>query len=152
MNYWLMKSEPDVFGIDDLNQRPNKTEPWEGVRNYQARNILRDQMKTGDLAFFYHSSCKTPGIVGIVKVVKPGYVDSSAFDPNQPYYDPQSRLDKPRWYRVDVKFVKKFKRTIPLNELRENLLLNGMQLLKKGNRLSIMPISSFEWQTICTME
>lgn len=152
MNYWIMKSEPDVFSIDDLKQRPNQTESWDGVRNYQARNMLRDLMKPGDAAFFYHSSCKIPGIVGVMNIVKGGYVDDSAFDPAQPYYDPNSTPDKPRWYKVDVKFVKKFKRTIALNELKDHALLQNMQLLKKGNRLSIMPVTAIEWQTIYNME
>lgn len=152
MSYWLMKSEPDVFGIDDLNQRPNKTEPWDGVRNYQVRNMLRDQMQLNDLAFFYHSSCETPGIAGIIKIVKTGYVDDSAFDPTDHHYDPKSSLDNPRWYKVDVKFVQKFKHVIALSELRKNPLLENMQLLKKGNRLSIMPVTTMEWQTICEME
>src|SRR5690606_38003106 len=114
MNYWLMKSEPDVFSIDDLKKRPKQTEPWDGVRNYQARNMLRDEMKKGDLAFFYHSSCETPGIVGIMEIAKEGYPDPTAFKPNHRYYDPKSNPDKPTWYLVDVKFKRKLKRTIPL--------------------------------------
>ncbi len=152
MNYWLMKSEPDTFSIDDLQQRPDKTEIWDGVRNYQVRNMLRDAMKAGDLAFFYHSSCKVPGIVGVMKIVKPGYIDNSAFDPTSKYYDPKNKQKNPSWYCVDVKFVKKLKRTISLNELKTNPALNQMQLLKKGNRLSIMPINSIEWQIILDME
>lgn len=152
MDYWLMKSEPDVFSIDDLILRPNKIEPWDGVRNYQARNMLRDQMQLNDLAFFYHSSCDTPGIAGIMKIVKTGYVDISAFDPNDAHYDPKSRMDNPRWYQVDVKFMKKFKRILTLSELRNHPLLANMQLLRKGNRLSIMPVTAIEWQSICNME
>lgn len=148
MNYWLMKSEPDTFSIDDLQHRPTQIEAWDGVRNYQVRNMLRDQMKLGDLAFFYHSSCKVPGIVGIMKVVKEGYVDTSAFDASSPYYDPKSKPSHPTWYRVDVKFVKKFKNIITLSELRNNAALRHMQLLKQGNRLSITSVSPLEWQTI----
>ncbi len=106
MGYWLMKSEPDVFGIDHLKKRPKRTEPWDGVRNYQARNMLRDQMREGDLAFFYHSNCEEPGIVGIMEVVREGYPDASQFDPDAKYYDPASDPAKPRWYRVDVRYVR----------------------------------------------
>ncbi|OGT65341.1 MAG: EVE domain-containing protein, partial [Gammaproteobacteria bacterium RIFCSPLOWO2_02_47_7] len=104
MNYWLMKSEPDVFSIDDLKNRPKQTEPWDGVRNYQARNMLRDDMKKDDLALFYHSSCEVPGIVGIMEIVKEGYPDPTAFIPKHKYYDPKSKPEKPTWYLVDVKF------------------------------------------------
>jgi len=152
MNYWLMKSEPDVFGIEHLKACPNKTDGWDGVRNYQARNMMRDQMQKGDLAFIYHSNCKVPGVVGIMKVVKEGYVDDTAFNPKLKYYDPKSSPDNPRWYKVDVKYQKTFKRTISLAELRENPLLKDMALLRKGNRLSIMPVSSDEWQAILDME
>ena len=118
MAYWLMKSEPSEFGIDDLARRPKRTEPWDGVRNYQARNMMRDEMKKGDLAFFYHSACAEPGIVGIMKVVREGYPDPTAFDPEDKHYDPKSDPDNPRWYLVDVGFVRKFKRTVSLSELR----------------------------------
>jgi predicted RNA-binding protein with PUA-like domain len=148
MQYWLLKSEPDVFSIDDLSHLPNQISCWEGVRNYQARNMLRDQMKKADLAFFYHSSCKVPGIVGIVKIIKEGYPDYTAFDPESRYFDPQSHPNKPRWYRVDVQLVRKLQHTITLAELRTCQLLNGMQLLKKGNRLSVMPITPHQWQVI----
>ena len=111
---WLMKSEPDVFGIDDLLQRPGKTEPWDGVRNYQARNMMRDEMEKGDLVFFYHSNCDAPGIVGIMTVAREGYPDPTAFDPDTKYFDPKSDPDKPRWYMVDVKYKRKLKRTITL--------------------------------------
>jgi predicted RNA-binding protein with PUA-like domain len=151
MNYWLMKSEPDVFGIEHLKACPDKTDGWDGVRNYQARNMMRDQMKKGDLVFFYHSNCKVPGIVGIMKIAKESYVDDTAFDPKQKYYDPKSSPENPRWFRVDVTYQKTFKRTIPLSELRENPLLENMALLRKGNRLSIMPVSADEWQAILDM-
>jgi len=151
MNYWLMKSEPDVFGIEHLKACPDKTDGWDGVRNYQARNMMRDQMKKGDLVFFYHSNCKVPGIVGIMKIAKERYVDDTAFDPKQKYYDPKISPENPRWFRVDVTYQKTFKRTIPLSELRENPLLENMALLRKGNRLSIMPVSADEWQAILDM-
>lgn len=148
MNYWLMKSEPESFNIDDLRQRPDKTEAWDGVRNYQARNMMRDGMKIGDLAFFYHSNCKTPGIAGIVKVVSESYPDPTAFNPKSKYYDPTSTPDKPRWYLVDVKFVKKFKHLIPLEQLRKTHGLETMLILRKGNRLSITPVTETEWEKV----
>ncbi len=147
-----MKSEPETFSIDDLEKRPGQTEPWDGIRNYQARNMIRDEMKKGDLAFFYHSNCKEPGIVGIMIVDKEGYPDPTAFDPADKHYDPKSDPDKPRWYLVDVKLKRKFKRTITLNELRENKSLAHMKLLQKGNRLSVMPVTKNEWDAILAME
>lgn len=152
MNYWLMKSEPDVFGIDDLAAQPRKTEHWDGVRNYQARNMMRDEMKKGDQVFFYHSNCKEPGIVGIAEVVKEGYPDHTAFDPETKYYDPKSDPDNPRWYMVDIKFVRKFGRTITLQELKQEKSLAGMKLLQRGNRLSVMPVDKKHWQHILKME
>lgn len=151
MQYWLMKSEPDTFGINDLAKRPKQTEPWDGVRNYQVRNWLRDEMKVGDLAFFYHSNCETPGIVGIMEIVKAGYPDSTAFDPNSKYYDPKSTTENPRWYRVDVHLIEKFPKIISLSELRQHPALHDMRLLQKGSRLSITPISKKEWQLILAM-
>jgi predicted RNA-binding protein with PUA-like domain len=148
MNYWLLKTEPETFGIRHLEALPNQVTAWEGVRNYQARNLLRDCLQEGDLAFFYHSSCKVPGIAGIVKVVRSGYPDISAFDPNSHYYDPKSLQENPRWYVVDVKLVQKFRRIIPLAELRRLVPLRQMVLLKTGNRLSVMPVTEQEWQTI----
>ena len=152
MNYWLMKSEPDVFGIDHLIAMPNKTEHWDGVRNYQARNMMRDQMKKGDLVFFYHSNCKEPGIVGIAKVVKEGYPDHTAFDPESKYYDPKSDPDNPRWYMVDIQHKRKLKRTITLQELKQHPQLEGMALLRKGNRLSVMPVEKKHWDYILGLE
>jgi predicted RNA-binding protein with PUA-like domain len=152
MNYWLMKSEPDVFSIDDLKNRPKQTEPWDGVRNYQARNMLRDDMKKDDLALFYHSSCEVPGIVGIMEIVKEGYPDPTAFNPKHKYYDPKSKPDKPTWYLVDVKFKRKLKRVIPLTELRDKKPLQNMRLLQKGNRLSVMPVTKKEWDYILSLE
>lgn len=152
MNYWLMKSEPDVFGIDDLAKMPKQTEHWDGVRNYQARNMMRDQMKVGDKVFFYHSNTKVPGIIGIMEVVREGYPDHTAFDPDQKYYDPKSDPEKPRWFMVDVKFVRKLGRTISLEELKERPELEEMPLVRKGNRLSIMPVSKDEWDFILSLE
>lgn len=148
MHYWLMKSEPDEYSLDDLIHADAKTCAWEGVRNYQARNFLRDQMKKNDLAFFYHSSCPTPGIVGIVEIIKEAYPDPLAFDKQSKYYDPQSAESAPRWFAVDVHFVCRLNRIITLQELRENAALKDMTLLKKGNRLSVMPITEKHWACI----
>jgi len=147
MRYWLMKSEPDVFGIDDLAARPNQTEPWTGVRNYQARNFMRDEMQVGDLAFFYHSSCPEPGIAGIVRISKPAYPDATQFDPASEYYDSKASRDSPRWFNVDVSLVRKT-RLVPLRELRSRRELASMQILKRGNRLSITPVSEREWKAV----
>ncbi|HEY9031348.1 MAG TPA: EVE domain-containing protein [Kangiella sp.] len=152
MNYWLMKSEPDVFGIEHLKALPKKTDHWDGVRNYQARNMMRDEMKKGDKVFFYHSNCKPPAIVGIMEVVKEGYPDHTAFDPDQKYYDPKSNPDNPRWYMVDVKHVRDLKREIPLDELKQYTELADMKLVQKGNRLSIMPVTKEEWDFILSIE
>lgn len=152
MQYWLMKSEPDVFGIDHLAARPAQTEPWDGVRNYQARNMMRDDMRLGDQVFFYHSNTKVPGIVGIAEVVKEGYPDHTAFDPADPHYDPKSNPDKPRWYMVDVRLVRKLKRTIGLAELKDRPELVDMALVRKGNRLSVMPVSEQQWDFILSLE
>ena len=150
MAYWLMKSEPDVFGIDDLANAPGKTTCWDGVRNYQARNFMRDGMRRGDLAFFYHSNTDEPGIAGIVKIVKEGYPDHTAFDANDPHYDADSDSKKPRWYMVDVKLERKFRRTITLATLREHedRALKGLALLTRGNRLSVMPVSAAHWKFV----
>ncbi len=152
MAYWLMKSEPEEFGIDDLESRADKTEPWDGVRNYQARNMMRDEMKVGDLAFFYHSNCETPGIVGIVKIAREGYPDPTAFDPEDDHYDPKSDPNNPRWYLVDVEFVRKLKRVIPLSDLKAEQALKGMALVRRGNRLSVMPVTKRQWKHILEME
>ena len=149
MQYWLMKSEPDVFGIDHL--KAVKVEPWDGVRNYQARNMMRDQMKKGDLVFFYHSNCEVPGIVGLMTIEREGYPDTTAFNPNAKYYDPKSDPDNPRWYMVDVRFKRKFKHTIPLAELKEYPELEDMALVRKGNRLSIMPVTPEQWDFIMSL-
>lgn len=150
MPYWLMKSEPNCFSIDDLAQRPQQTEPWDGVRNYQARNFLR-AMQYGDLAFFYHSSCAHPGIMGLMKIVRTAYPDDTAFDPMNPHYDPNSSHQPPRWFCVDVKLIEKWSTPISLVNLKKQSKLANMTLLKKGNRLSIMPVTEQEWQTILSL-
>jgi predicted RNA-binding protein with PUA-like domain len=148
MGYWLLKSEPETFGIQHLENSINQVTSWEGVRNYQARNFLRDHMKVGDLAFFYHSSCKIPGIVGVVEIIKSGYPDMTALNPQSSYYDPMSTIEIPRWYTVDVKLIQTFKHIVSLQEIREVTALKDMVILKKGNRLSITPITPQEWQSI----
>jgi predicted RNA-binding protein with PUA-like domain len=147
MAYWLMKSEPDEFSIDDLARAPKKTTPWFGVRNYQARNFMRDAMRVGDGVLFYHSSTEVPGIAGLAKVASAPYPDASQFDRRSPYYDPNSRREDPRWVNVDVAFVKKT-RVMPLEEMRAYRDLAGMAVLKRGNRLSITPVSEAEWRFI----
>ena len=152
MNYWLMKSEPDVFGIEHLKKLPKQTDSWDGVRNYQARNMMRDEMKKGDLVFFYHSNCKEPGIVGIMKIVREGYPDHTALDPEQKYFDPKSDPDNPRWYMVDVKYVRTLKRVITLTELKEYRELEDMPLVRRGNRLSVMPVTKQQWDFILALK
>ena len=168
MNYWLMKSEPDTFGINDLYNKPNQTEHWDGVRNYQARNMMRDDMKLGDQVFFYHSNCDVPGIVGIMEVVKEGYPDFSAFDPDDKHFDPKSDPEHPRWIMVDIKYVRTLSRTITLKELRLAWMqeveqcrsncrkhqeeLADLALVRRGNRLSIMPVSKGQWEFILSLE
>ena len=147
-----MKSEPEAFSIDDLQNRPQQTEHWDGVRNYQARNMMRDEMKMGDQIFFYHSNCDLPGIVGIARVVREGYPDFTAFNPDDKHFDPKSNPDKPSWYMVDVQFVRKLVRTISLSELKLKPELEGLALVRRGNRLSIMPVSEQQWQFILTLE
>lgn len=153
MPYWLMKSEPDVYGIDHLKAQPKKTDHWDGIRNYQARNFMRDDMKKGDLVFFYHSNCKEPGIVGIMEVVREAYPDHTAFDASSKYFDAKSDPDNPRWVMVDVCYKRKLKRLISLKELKANAhRLGDFRLLKKGNRLSIMPVTKKQWDTILELE
>lgn len=152
MNYWLMKSEPETFGIADLKNRPKQIEHWDGVRNYQARNMMRDEMKLGDLAFFYHSNCDVPGIVGIMEVVQEGYPDHTAFDPNDKHFDPKSDPAKPTWMMVDVKYVKTLSRTITLTELKTKAELADLALVRRGNRLSIMPVTKAQWDFILALE
>jgi predicted RNA-binding protein with PUA-like domain len=147
MQYWLMKSEPNVYGIDHLVAAPHATTAWWGVRNYQARNFMRDRMQTGDQAFFYHSSCNEPGIVGIVEVASPAYPDETQFDPASEYFDPRSTRENPRWFNVDVKLMRKT-RLVRLAELRSHQELAAMRVLQRGNRLSITPVAPTEWRFI----
>ena len=147
MRYWLMKSEPDEVSIDDVKAAPRKTVAWFGVRNYQARNFMRDDMQQGDLVLFYHSSCAEPGIAGIVEVASAAYPDASQFDPASPYYDPKATPETPRWISVDVKLVKKT-RFLGLKQLRTCPELENMRLLAKGSRLSVMPVEPAEWAYI----
>ena len=150
MAYWLMKSEPDAYSIDDLER--DGREHWDGIRNYQARNMMRDDMRIGDDIFFYHSSCKEPGIVGLARVASEPYPDPTQFDPESKYYDPKSPKDDPRWILVDVEFVRKLSRPIKLAELRAQPELEEMILLHRGNRLSIMPVSDPHWKHILSLE
>lgn len=147
MRYWLMKSEPSEVSIDDLAARPDQTVAWDGVRNYQARNFMRNQMQLGDQAFFYHSSCEQPGIVGITIVSKLAYPDATQFNPKSKYYDPKASPENPRWFNVEVKLVRKT-RLLSLKELKTYPELSNMRILQKGNRLSITPIDPAEWTFI----
>ncbi len=149
MRYWLMKSEPSTFSLDDLCAR--HTEPWDGVRNYQARNFMRDSMQPGDLALFYHSNCRTPGIAGIATISSAAYPDATATDPQHVHYDPTSRPDQPRWFLVDVSFKRKFKQLITLEQLKQQQVLANMLILRKGNRLSITPVTTEEWDAILAL-
>jgi predicted RNA-binding protein with PUA-like domain len=146
-NHWLMKSEPDEASIDHLAAAPRQTLPWTGVRNYQARNFMRDQMRIGDGVLFYHSSCPEPGVAGIAEVASAAYTDATQFDATSPYFDPKSKREAPRWQHVDVKLVRKT-RLLPLKEMREAPELAGMVVLKPGNRLSITPVTPEEWRAV----
>lgn len=150
VKYWLFKSEPGEFSVDDLAAMRGKKEHWDGVRNYQARNFMRDEMRNGDLAFFYHSSCKQPGIVGIVEVCREAYPDHTAFDPNDKHFDEKSDPDQPRWCMVDIKLLRKFAKPISLTDLKSygNRSLKDFTLLRRGNRLSIMPVTRKHWDFI----
>jgi len=150
MKYWLMKSEPDVFSIDDLKKRGARGSHWDGVRNYQARNFMRE-MKKNDLVLFYHSNCDLPGVAGVMKIIREAYPDHTAFDPDDPHFDAKSDPSKPRWDMVDVAFVDRFARTIGLVEMRAIQDLQEMLVLRRGNRLSITPVSKREWDTILRM-
>ena len=154
MNHWLMKSEPGEFGIDDLIASPGRRTYWDGVRNYQARNFMRNDMQPGDQAFFYHSSCPQPGVAGIVRIASETYPDHTAFDPNDKHYDPGSDPENPRWFMVDIELERKLDRLIPLAELRAfaSDRLDGMLLLRRGNRLSITPVSEDHWNFILSLE
>lgn len=149
--YWLLKSEPEVFSIQDLEKAKNKTTCWDGVRNYQARNFMRDTMKVGDLAFYYHSNSEPSAIAGIVEIVKEGYADHTAFDENDPHFDIKSKKDNPTWFMVDVRHVKTFKQPISLDMLRAVPGLEEMALLQKGSRLSVQPVKAKEWELVCKL-
>jgi predicted RNA-binding protein with PUA-like domain len=154
MRYWLMKTEPTTFGVEDLERAKRHTTPWDGVRNYQARNMLRDEMKKGDLAFLYYSSTDVPGIVALMKIVKEGYPDPTAFDRKHHHYDPESDPAKPRWFMVDVQLERRLARVISLEELRKHATkeLKNMVLLRRGNRLSVTPVEPAEWKFILSLE
>ena len=151
MNYWLMKSEPEAFSIADLKTRPKKTEHWDGVRNYQARNFMR-AMKKGDLAFFYHSSCEVPGIYGVIEIARAAYPDHTAWDPENHHYDPKSAPERPLWHMVDVRVQPEFKQTVTLAARNAAAALKNMRLVQRGSRLSIMPVTAKEWNAILKLE
>jgi predicted RNA-binding protein with PUA-like domain len=146
-----MKSEPDAYSIDHLRSQKRRTDHWDGIRNYQARNFMRDQMKTGDLAFFYHSNCSELAVVGIMEIVSAAYPDHTAFDPNEKHFDAKSDPDNPRWLMVDVKFKKKLKMPITLQAIKAEKKLADMRLVQRGNRLSILPVTPGEWRHILKM-
>ena len=146
--YWLFKSEPSVYSLDDLKNDKDSTTHWDGVRNYSARNLLRDEIQKGDSVLFYHSSCDEPGAMGVAKVVRDGYPDPTQFDKKAKYHDPKSKADNPRWFVVDVKYDKAFKSPVTLKEMRETAGLEAMALLRKGNRLSVQPVTADEWKII----
>jgi predicted RNA-binding protein with PUA-like domain len=154
VSYWLLKTEPASFSIADLARAPGRRSSWDGVRNYQARNMLRDEMKVGDQAFLYHSSCEVPGIAGVVEIVREGYPDPTAFQRDHHHYDPESDPAAPRWFMVDVRLVRKLKRIITLEELRAHAQgkLQDLRLLKRGNRLSVLPVSARSWKFILSLE
>jgi len=154
MRYWLMKTEPSTFSVEDLAAAARRTTGWDGVRNYQARNMLRDEMKKGDQAFLYYSSCEVPGIVAVMKIVKEGYPDPTAFDRKDPHYDADSDPRNPRWFMVDVQLQRRLARTITLEELRAHAgkELKGMVLLRPGNRLSVTPVEAAHWKYILALE
>jgi predicted RNA-binding protein with PUA-like domain len=153
MKYWLIKSEPDAFSIDDLKNCPGRKDHWDGIRNYQARNFIRDDMRKGDLALFYHSSCATPGVVGICEIVSAAYPDHTAFDPGSKYFDAGSDPDNPRWLMMDVRFKRRLKRLISLEEIKQHAEpLDGLPLIRRGNRLSIMPVKKAHWDLILSLE
>ena len=151
MSYWLMKSEPETYSIDDLAAQPRKTDHWDGIRNYQARNFMRDQMVKGDLAFFYHSNCAEPAVVGMMAIVGKAYPDHTQFDSQEKYFDPDSPSDKPRWLMVDVRFRRKFSNIVTLGAMKSEKRLSDMRLVQRGNRLSILPVTAGEWCHILKM-
>ena len=151
MRYWLLKSEPDVFSFADLKKRSKKTEPWNGVRNYQARNFMRDDMQVGDLGLFYHSSCDEPGVAGIVKITRAAYPDPTQFDPKSEYHDAGSKKEDPRWLMVDVTFEADLPQFVHLAALREDASLSDLLILRRGNRLSITPVEEAHFKRICKL-
>lgn len=153
MNHWLMKSEPETFGVEHLAKKPRRRASWDGVRNYTVRNMLRDQMKKGDLAFFYHSSCEVPGIYGIVRIVTEGYPDPTAFKRGHAHFDDKSDPKAPRWFMVDVELVRRLRKPIALSTLHANAkTLGELLILKRGNRLSIVPVSAEQWHSVLALE
>ena len=154
MRHWLLKTEPGSFGVEDLARAPRRTTAWDGVRNFQARNMIRDDMQRGDKAFLYHSSCDVPGIVAVMQITKAAYPDPTAFDRRHPHYDADSDRAQPRWFMVDVRLERKLSRVITLDELRTHAAkeLRGLVLLRPGNRLSVMPVDASHWQFICSLE
>ena len=149
--YWLVKSEPTAFSIDDLAKSKNKTTYWDGVRNYQARNFMRDEMKLGDLVLYYHSNTEPNAVVGVCEIVKEGYPDFTAFDPDDKHFDPKSKKENPAWIMVDIKLIKKFKTPVTLTEMKSNSKLTEMRLVQRGNRLSVMPVNKKEFDEIIKM-
>jgi predicted RNA-binding protein with PUA-like domain len=149
--HWLVKSEPSCFSIDDLAKSKNKTTYWDGVRNYQARNFMRDEMKKGDYVLFYHSNANPNAVVGVCEVVKESYTDFTAFDPDNDHFDPKSKQDTPSWIMVDIKLIKKFNKPASLSEIKENSKLQEMRLVQRGNRLSVMPVAKKEFDVILKM-
>ena len=153
MKYWLMKSEPSTFGIEDLAKAPRRRSHWDGVRNYQVRNMIRDEIKKGDLAFFYHSSCEVPGIYGIARVVRESYPDPTAFDPRHAHFDPKSDPKAPTWFMFDVELVRRLETPITLEKLKANArALDDLLVLKRGNRLSITPVTATQWRKVLALE
>jgi len=150
MKYWLMKNEPDDYSIEDLKR--DKTEPWDGIRNYQVRNMIRDDMSVGDLAFFYHSNCEVPGIYGLMTIASDAYPDHTAFDKKAKYYDARSKKDKPTWLMVDVKYKRKLKKIITLKDLKSYKQLSNMRVVQRGNRLSITEVNKKDWEFILKLE
>lgn len=148
MKYWIMKSEPEVFSFQELKKRPKKTEPWNGVRNYQARNFMRDEMQEGELILFYHSSCEIPGVAGIAKVSSKPYPDSTQFEKKSEYYDPKATKETPRWFLIDVTYDQDLKNFVSLEEMKKHKELSEMRLLQRGNRLSILPVTNKEFEFI----
>jgi predicted RNA-binding protein with PUA-like domain len=150
MNYWLFKTEPGCFSFDDLKKRPDMTEPWDGVRNFQARNFLRDSIQVGDRVLFYHSSIAEPVVVGLAEIVRSGYPDATALNPHGEHFDPKASADNPIWYRVDLRYDKPLKKIVTLGDIKQNPLLADMPLVKRS-RLSIQPVTEDEWRVILTM-